>query len=222
MRITRKQLGKANHILIIEPISSIFTIPGRGFSLRTKTPLLADRILDAAAQLFASQFYHEARMDDIAAEAGVSKGTLYSYFHDKDEMYMALLARASAGMVQTLELAVARQDGARAKLTAIVDAILTYFDGQPHVFDLIQHVEVLRRGAEFPWQKARDVGLRLVLAVFEEGRANGEFHVAAPETASLLLFGGLRSVIRFGTKPRPRGLAELIVDSFLHGASART
>jgi AcrR family transcriptional regulator len=188
--------------------------------VRTKTAQLADRILDSAARLFASQFFHEARMDDIAAETGVSKGTLYSYFRDKDELYLALLDRASTGMVQALERAVDRPVGARAKLVAIVEAILTYFDGQPHVFDLIQRVEVLNRhGAEFPWQKARDVGLRLVMNVFDEASTSREFRVRDPELGALLLFGGLRSVICFGNKPRPRGLAARLVDSFLHGAA---
>src|SRR6202011_2366341 len=114
-----------------------------GCPVRPKTAHPPARILDAAARLFASQFFHEARMDDIAAETGVSKGTLYSYFRDKDELYLALLDRASTGMVQALERAVERSGGARDKLVAIVEAILTYFDGQPHVFDLIQRVEVL-------------------------------------------------------------------------------
>jgi AcrR family transcriptional regulator len=187
--------------------------------VRTKTPQLADRILDSAARLFASQFFHEARMEDIAAETGVSKGTLYSYFRDKEELYLALLDRASRGMVQALERAVDCPGGARVKLVAIVEAILSYFDGQPHVFDLIQRVEVLRRhGAEFPWQRARDVGMRLVLDVFEEAAATGEFRVRDPELGALLLFGGLRAVIRFGNQPRRRGLAGLIVHSFLDGA----
>lgn len=188
--------------------------------MRTKTPQIAERILDAAAWLFANQLYHEARMEDIADKAGVSKGTLYSYFRDKEELYVALLDRASTGMVQALEQAAAHRSGARAGLIAIVDAVLCYFDGQPHVFDLIQRVEVLgRHDAEFPWQKARDVALRLVLDIFEEGRAAGKLQVRDPDLASLLLFGGLRSVIRFGAKPRPPGLAADLVDSFLYGAS---
>jgi AcrR family transcriptional regulator len=190
--------------------------------VRTKTAQVNDRILDAAARLFACQFFHEARMDDIAAETGVSKGTLYSYFRDKDELYHALLERASTGMVHALQRAVDGQEGARAKLTAIVHAILTYFDGEPHLFDLIQRVEVLQaHGAEFPWQKARDAGLRIVLDVFEEGRNNGEFQIDAPELAALLFLGGLRSVIRFGIKPRPDDLAAQIVDCLLHGTAHR-
>ena len=102
--------------------------------MRTKTPQLADRILDAATRLFASQRFHEVRMDDIAAEAEVSKGTLYSYFHDKDELYLALLARGSEGMVKALEDAVEIPGPARAKLIAFVQAVLIFFDAEPHLF----------------------------------------------------------------------------------------
>jgi AcrR family transcriptional regulator len=189
--------------------------------LRTKTPHTADRILDAAAQLFSCQRFHEVRMDTIATEAEVSKGTLYSYFQDKDELYRALLARASTGMIEALENAAHQHEDARAKLIAIVDAVLTYFDEEPHLFDLIQRVEVLSQNeVEFPWQQARDVAARLVHGVFEQGRLAGEFQVTDPETSVWLLFGGLRSVIRFARRPlRPR-MAEFIVDAFLHGAAS--
>jgi AcrR family transcriptional regulator len=159
-------------------------------------------------------------MDTIAAEAEVSKGTLYSYFQDKDELYRALLARASTGMIDALECAAKEHDGARARLVAIVDAVLTYFDAEPHLFDLIQRVELLSRSeVEFPWQQARDVAFRLVHETCEQGQASGEFTVADPELGGLILFGGVRSVIRFGKRPMPANLAEILVDTFLFGAA---
>jgi len=188
--------------------------------VRTKTPQLAQRILDAATTLFASRRFHEVRMDDLAAEAEVSKGTLYSYFHDKEELYLALLARGSVNLVRALEEAVSVPGGARAKLVAFVDAVIVFFDREPHLFDLIQVVEVLRRSREFPWQEARDVAARLVHQLLEEGRQRGEFRVADPDLAALMLLGGLRSVLRFGKRPRPRRLAARVVDSILDGASA--
>ena len=96
------------------------------------------------------------------------------------------------------------------------DAILTFFDEQPHLFDLIQRAEVLR-GPDFPWQEARAQLIRLVVRLSEEGRARGEFVIRDPELAALLLLGGLRSVIRFGKQPRPRELAQRIVEVFLRG-----
>src|SRR5437773_2112800 len=122
------------------------------FSVRTKTPLQSDKMLDAAARLFGTQRFHEVRMEDIAAEAGVGKGTLYRYFSDKDELYLALLKRSSGQFVGRLQEAVERAAGARARLEALVAAILGFFDGQPHLLDLIQRAEVARGlGPGFPW-----------------------------------------------------------------------
>jgi AcrR family transcriptional regulator len=190
--------------------------------VRTKTPHLADRMLDAAARLFGTQRFHEARMDDIAAEAEVSKGTLYRYFKDKDELYLALLDRCSRDLVALLHERVAPAEEARARLEALVAALIDFFDAQPHLFDLIQRAEVLRTpGRAFPWQQARDENLRLCRAIFQEGERRGEFRVRDPEQAALMLLGGLRSVIRFGARPRPDDLPQRLVTDFLHGA-ART
>jgi hypothetical protein len=84
---------------------------------------------------------------------------------------------------------------------------------------LIQRAEVMRgSGPEFPWKETREEYNRLVLDIFQEGKAEGEFGVRDPELDVLMLLGGLRSVIRFGKHPRPRGLAERVVDTFLRGA----
>jgi len=188
--------------------------------MRTKTPDLPERMLDTAARLFGARRFHEVRMDDVAAEAGVSKGTLYRYFRDKDEMYLALLGRASDQLVQLLRARVAEADGARAGLVAIVDSVITFFDAQPHLFDLIQRAEALQGpGEAFPWQPVRDEGVRLVGEVFRDGQTRGEFVVRDPELAALMLLGGMRAVVRFGKRPRPVNLAERIVDNFLRGVA---
>ncbi len=51
------------------------------------------QILDAAMQVFARRGFHKARMDDIAREAGLSKGALYWYFRSKDAIIEALVEK---------------------------------------------------------------------------------------------------------------------------------
>ncbi len=51
------------------------------------------QILEAALRVFARLGFHRARMDDIAREAGLSKGALYWYFEGKDALIAALLDR---------------------------------------------------------------------------------------------------------------------------------
>jgi AcrR family transcriptional regulator len=193
----------------------------RQHGVRTKTPLYSEKMLEAAGKLFGTRRFHEVRMEDVASEADVSKGTLYRYFRDKEEMYLAMLARASRQFVTELRAGTDAAHDARAKLIAVVDAIVSFFDRQPHLFDLIQRAEIRRElGAAFPWQQARDETLRIVRDIFEQGRRTRKFAIRRPDLAALMLLGGLRAVIRFSLQPRPAHLAADIVDDFLCGAGA--
>jgi TetR/AcrR family transcriptional regulator len=188
--------------------------------VRTKTPEQAEKILNVAVRLFATHRFHEARMEDISAAAGVGKGTLYRYFKDKEELYLALLERSSAQIEARMVAAVEQPIDPRSKLEALVATIIDYFDDNPHVFDVIQHAEALQRPSRrFPW-KARAVSIEVTTAVLLEGQKAGVFRVEDPSLAVLMLLGGLRAVIRFGDKPRPADLAQRIVEGFLRGVIA--
>jgi TetR/AcrR family transcriptional regulator len=186
--------------------------------VRCKSPLQADKILAAAARLFATHRFHEARMEDIAAVAEVGKGTLYRYFKDKEELYLALLARAAEAILAKLHAAVQHPGSRREKLVAVVSSLIGYFDEQPHLLDVIQHAEAMQKpGQELPWQKTRSKTMAMVRDLFEAARREGDFAIDDPDTAALMLLGGLRGVYRFGVHPRPADLAERIVAGFLDG-----
>ena len=61
------------------------------------------QILNAAEQVFTKKGLDLARMDDIAEETGLSKGTLYLYFKSKDELIIAILDRIFQGIFKQLE-----------------------------------------------------------------------------------------------------------------------
>jgi AcrR family transcriptional regulator len=48
------------------------------------------KIIDSATQVFARQGFASTRMDDVASEAGLSKGLLYWYFKSKEEIIIAI------------------------------------------------------------------------------------------------------------------------------------
>jgi AcrR family transcriptional regulator len=189
--------------------------------VRTKTPFLAEKMLDAAGKLFGAKRFHEVRMEDIAAAAEVSKGTLYRYFRDKDEMYLALLEQASDQLVAELRSRVERADTCRDRLVGVADAVITFFDDHPHLFALIQRAEIGQdQGRAFPWQAVRDHGVRMIQDIFDDAQRSGEFTVRRPAIAMLMFLGGLRAVVRVGEHPRPEGLAQDLVDDFLQGAAS--
>ena len=60
------------------------------------------QILNGAAAVFARDGYEGASMSRIAAEAGVSKGTLYNYFTSKAELFAAYMRRDCARWIALL------------------------------------------------------------------------------------------------------------------------
>jgi AcrR family transcriptional regulator len=52
-----------------------------------------ERLLDAASQVFARRGYHDASLEEVAAEAGFTTGAVYSNFAGKEELFLALAAR---------------------------------------------------------------------------------------------------------------------------------
>ncbi|MBU4489447.1 MAG: TetR family transcriptional regulator [Actinobacteria bacterium] len=73
-------------------------------------------ILDAAFHVFSVNGYHNATVDDIAQEAGVSKGTCYQYFESKEDIFIATIDRTLDKVITEAKASVGEEQDARAKL----------------------------------------------------------------------------------------------------------
>ena len=74
----------------------------------------ADRpgeILDAALAVFAEKGFAAARLDEIAARAGVSKGALYLYFETKEDIFRAVVGQMIAPNIQAVRAMIAAHPG---------------------------------------------------------------------------------------------------------------
>jgi AcrR family transcriptional regulator len=70
--------------------------------LRPRGEQTRRKLLDAGAKVLPARGYHDARVDDIVATAGVSHGSFYRYFSDKDDFFRALAQEAGGQMVELL------------------------------------------------------------------------------------------------------------------------
>ena len=62
-----------------------------------------DQIMNAAEEVFSQKGFSDARMEDIAEETGLSKGTLYLYYKSKDDLIIAILDRIFQHEFRTFE-----------------------------------------------------------------------------------------------------------------------
>ncbi len=68
-----------------------------------QTQLIAARrnqILDAAAKVFAEKGFHPTTIKDIATEAGIAHGTIYTYFENKTALLLGIFDRMKATIIQ--------------------------------------------------------------------------------------------------------------------------
>src|SRR4051794_15324874 len=66
-------------------------VDGRTRAARAQRREAREELLSAALRVFARRGYREAGVDEIAGEAGYSKGALYWHFSGKEELLIALL-----------------------------------------------------------------------------------------------------------------------------------
>ncbi len=96
-----------------------------------RSRLTVDRILVAAAQVFHEAGYTSATTNDIALEAGISVGSLYQYFPNKDAILVALTRRhidsATAGLINLVS-ALSPEGGIRETLRTVVDFLVEQHD----------------------------------------------------------------------------------------------
>jgi TetR/AcrR family transcriptional regulator len=90
----------------------------------------AERILDAALDVFAAYGFRGARIDQIAAAAGLSKPNLLYYFRTKQELYTAVLARTLEMWLKPLRELDSLSDP-KAALTAYIARKLEYSRTHP-------------------------------------------------------------------------------------------
>jgi AcrR family transcriptional regulator len=99
-------------------------------STRTRLPRAEreQQVLDIAHARFAAHGYGAVTMDDVAADAGVTKPLLYAYFGNKERLYLACMERAGDAMLATVLAAVAAADGPADALRRGLRAFFAFVD----------------------------------------------------------------------------------------------
>ena len=121
---------------------------------RRKSATRAELIL-AGRRLFSEKGLYEARIEDLTAMAGIAKGTLYTYFPDKDELIRAV---ASAGFAELEGMVAQRVRGARSEedlLRRVVRGHLQFFGGNPDMMRVFHQVRGMLKFDRAGWRPLR-------------------------------------------------------------------
>ncbi|HEY2154827.1 MAG TPA: TetR/AcrR family transcriptional regulator [Isosphaeraceae bacterium] len=186
--------------------------------MRTADPSKAPRILEAAALLFAGRPYHEVRMDDIAGQAGVAKGTLYLHFRDKEALYLALIDEGLRRQMLDVKSQLVDVSDPFDKVRYITRAAVLFFEKYPHFLELLPSLEAkLPQSPDVPLRMRREDFNTLLGGVLEEVAATGKLGVEDPLFAALCFVGILHEVLKMTPRPWSATIADRIAGHFLYG-----
>lgn len=159
-------------------------------------------ILEAARQVVFSQGIAKTTVDDVAAAAEVSKGTVYLYFQSKETILTALLQDGLTMLVEELETAFAAEQvlSAETRLRQLSRAYFHFFQIQPQYYRLLMALDRQKfQDSVDPDLYEQTLlrstrGLSYVVQAIEQGVADGDFVVNDPKQAASVIWAMLHGV----------------------------
>lgn len=136
------------------------------------------QIIEAATSRFAKSGYDATSMDDLAAAAGVSKGSLYDYFKNKEDLFYAVFEWFAQFVIRASMERMREESDARGRLAAFADA---------SVSAVVDHIEFYPVTLEV-WAAAAKAGTR-----FRFSKAMQELYVIYRAQLTKLITDGQKS-----------------------------
>ena len=133
----------------------------------------------AALDVFSAKGFSAARLDDVAAAAGVAKGTIYLYFKSKDDLLEAIVHTTIGALLANFEQAVANSPAPASEILRMMGQTIASAiddDDRRRVLYL-----VMSEGARFPsiadfyHREIISRGMKLLRAIVAKGCQSGEF-----------------------------------------------
>lgn len=188
-------------------------------------------LLDAALALFVEKGFAATRSEEVAARAGVSKGTLYLYYPSKEELLKAVIRQNLSHVLAAGADVAEGFEGSMAELLATM--LRTWWEhvgGTPaggiHKI-IMAEVRNFPEIAEFYSQEVVVPAHDLVSGIVERGIERGEFRPVPPHEVTHVLIAPLIFLAlhqhTFGDCPigehpvEPGRLIETQIDLVLHG-----
>ena len=192
-----------------------------------RDPDKPQQIIDAAVRVFARKGYYNARVSDIAKEAGIAAGTIYLYFRTKDDILVTLFREKMTEFVGTVRKAIADEPDAVAKLRRLIHLHFELLEGRPELAEVVQ-VEQRQGQKFFRGASSQEIGayFALIGSVLDEGVAEGRFRSSLPvKVATKMLFGAMDQMATSWVLGK-RGYqladtADAVADIFLQGVAVR-
>lgn len=178
------------------------------------------QILDAATHVFSEKGYYRAKIEDIAAQAGVGKGTVYEYFSSKKHLYEETMYNVMELYISKGLEAMGRTKDPREKLKIFIRYQHLFFINKEHIARLLMQVSNEIRGDMLEKLMAyRTRLLKVVGSIIEEGIRQGLFRDVDTYYAAILFTGVIQEAgtMMYAGQEISEEALDKMLDYYLHG-----
>jgi len=149
-------------------------------------------LLSAAVELFVERGFASTRLEDVAKRAGVSKGTLYLYYTNKEDLFKAVVRQSIVPMLGQAEVSVAEFEGHSADLLRSVILSWWHSVGATKASGISKLIfaeaDNFPELARFYQTEVMSRGMRMISSMLERGVQRGEFRaIDIPQTTQVLI-----------------------------------
>ncbi|HYM30725.1 MAG TPA: TetR/AcrR family transcriptional regulator [Candidatus Cybelea sp.] len=179
-------------------------------------------LLGAAFEVFKAQGISGLTMRSVAVEAGYVAGAIYAYFPSRDAMLGELLVQSLTGLARIVKAAASGNDPPADRLRRGVQAVCTYYSGNPHDLELAAAAFAALSPDLQRQVNGRLIGVLQPLASALEQAAQIEARAAERETVALA--AGILGTLLLDAAGRLAPLNQsgaAIVDHIIEGALRR-
>ncbi|MBB5022387.1 TetR/AcrR family transcriptional regulator [Desulfurispira natronophila] len=164
--------------------------------VRARSAETMNKILEAAADLFARDGYDGARVDDIAKTCGVNKASIYYHFQDKRKLYETVLVNMLNRNATAIEQQVRQCPDPEGKLRAFIQEYARVVIADRRVAILMMW-EVASGGKNLPISVLEQLSrfINLVAEVLGAGEKEGAFLQSNPYMTYLMIVGSINYYI---------------------------
>ena len=178
-----------------------------------------DKIRSAALALFCRDGYYGTTTNAIAKEAGVPIGSLYSYYADKDALFLEILSDYNELFVKANDEILSREDLYRADkrgwMRALIENLIAVHERSRELNREIKILSLSRPDIAAMRDRNDAVVRKLTLDFFM--RYKGEFAIDDVEAAAIVSFTFISAVVDYLVFERPDADRKRIIDAAVEG-----
>ena len=153
-------------------------------------------ILKAAARVFAREGFHNAKIGDVAYEAGVAHGTVYLYFESKDDLLVSVFRENLSELIEYVKSEIQKEENAEDRLRRMISLQIELIETNPELTALLL-VEFPQTGKFLNSHAMDEVAayIDMIADILKEGMAERTFdYTMDANIVATVIYAGIQGI----------------------------